>query len=126
MHERGQVVGGPGAGHVRFAGAHAAREREIGIEAAVVDADGGAQIGVGGVLAEREALVAVFDHDASGLDSRQTAQHRAARETIENCRTARPGGVNARYDNGIRFGHLDASITPQQRRGASAQSEELN
>ena len=90
------------------AGAHAAREREVGIEAVVVDADSRAQIGVGQILAEWDALAAVFDHDAPVFDSRQAAENRTARETIEDRRATRPGRIDTRRDNGIRLGHLDA------------------
>ena len=51
LDERGQIVGRPRSGHVRFGSAHAAREREVGIEAMIVDANSRAQIGVGQILA---------------------------------------------------------------------------
>ena len=105
LHERGQVVGAPRARHVRLGGAHAACEREVGIKAVVVDANRRAQIGVSGILTQRNPRAAVFDHEAPAFDPRQTAEHRAARETIENRRPPRPRRLNPRRNYGIRLRH---------------------
>ena len=122
LHERGQIVRRPRAGHVRFAGADTAGEREVGIEAAVPDTDGGAQIGLVRILSEREALAAIFDHEAAAFDSRQTAKNRAARETIDDGRATCPRRIDARRDNRIRLGHR-SDYTAVAHRGASAGTE---
>ena len=62
-----------------------------------------AQIGVGQVLTEWDAIAAVFDHDAASFDSRQPAENRAARESIDDRRASRPGRIDTRCDNGIRL-----------------------
>ena len=111
LHKRGQVVGRPRTGHVRLAGADTARQREVGVEALVLHVDSGAQIGLGGALAEWNALATVFNHETAVPDSRQTAKHRTACETINDRGSPRPRGVDAGCDYGIRLGHLDASNT---------------
>ena len=111
LHERSQIVSRPRARHVSLGRAHAAREREVGIEPMIVDADSRAQIGVGQILAACDALVAIFDHDSPIFDSRQPAQHRSARETIKDRWPTRPRRIDPRRDYGIRLAHLDASNT---------------
>src|SRR5579863_1104895 len=85
----------------------------------VVYADGGAQVGVRGALAERDPLAAVFNYNAPVLDSRQPPQHRATREAIEYRWTSRPRRIDTRRNNGIRLGHLDASNYTRPHRYAS-------
>jgi hypothetical protein len=64
-----------------------------------VDADGRAQIGVGRILAEWNPLAAVFNHEAIALDSCETGQHRATRETIDYSGTPRTRRLNPRRDD---------------------------
>src|SRR5580692_10253452 len=69
------------------------------VRASVVDADGRAQIGVGRILAEWNPLAAVFNHEAIALDSCETGQHRATRETIDYSGTPRTRRLNPRRDD---------------------------
>ncbi len=107
LDERGQIVGRPRSRHVRLGRTHGACERQVGIEAMVVDANSRVQIGVENDLAERHPLTAVFNYDVPGFDSRHTAENRPARETIDDRRPTGPRRIDTRCDNGIRLGHRE-------------------
>src|SRR4029077_3825340 len=49
--------------------------------------------------------VAVFDHDASALDSCQAREHGATREAFDYRRTTRPCRIDSRCDDGTRLAH---------------------
>jgi hypothetical protein len=63
-----------------------------------VDADGRAQLSVVRILAAWNSLAAVFNHDAIALNSCETREHRATRETIDYSGTPRTRRFNPRRD----------------------------
>ncbi len=99
LDQRGQIVGGPGAGHVSLARAHAAAEREVRVETMVQHSNRRVQIGVGDFLPNRDALCAVFDHDAPLLDALESREHCASSKPLDYRRATRPCRIDARRDD---------------------------
>src|SRR5260370_39789091 len=63
------------------------------------------QIGVGDFLPNRDALGAVFDHDAPALDAFESREHCATSKPLDYRRATRPYRIDARRDDRARLAH---------------------